>query len=239
DNIGWILPGLMRVFTASETIAVYEPQNPQDDQFAKQATDYINYAFMRECDGYRVLSQGFHEGLLFGNGIWKHWWDHSVEYETLDYTGLGDMEFTQLVSDDDVEVLQHTADISIEAVTDPMTGQPVEQEVVTHAVKIKRVVSQGSLKICSIPPEEFLINSGAKSIEDATLLDHRSMRTKQSLIADGYDRKQVMELACSSDLDDSAEQAARWKSADLSKADGVDPLMVEVEVHEVYLRCDY
>ncbi|PWL17403.1 phage portal protein [Falsochrobactrum shanghaiense] len=239
DNIGWILPGLMRVFTASETIAVYEPQNPQDDAFAKQATDYINYVFMRECDGYRVLSQGFHEGLLFGNGIWKHWWDHSVEYETLDYTGLGDIEFTQLVSDDDVEVLQHTADITVETVTDPETGQPVEQEVVTHAVKIKRVISTGRLKICSIPPEEFLINSGAKSIEDATLLDHRSMRTKQSLIADGHDRQKVMELAASSDLDDSEEQTARWKSADLSKADGVDPLMVEVEVHEVYLRCDY
>lgn len=239
DNIGWILPGLMRVFTASETIAVYEPQNPQDDQFAKQATDYINYVFMRECDGYRVLSQGFHEGLLFGNGIWKHWWDHSVEYETLDYTGLGDIEFTQLVSDDDVEVLQHTADIAVETVTDPATGELIEQEIVTHAVKIKRIVSAGRLKICSIPPEEFLINSGAKSIEDATLLDHRSMRTKQSLIADGYDRKQVMDLAASSDLDDSEEQSARWKSADLSKADGVDPLMVEVEVHEVYLRCDY
>ncbi len=240
DNIGWILPGLMRVFTASDTIGVYEPQNQEDDEFAKQATDYVNYVFMRECEGYRVLSQGFHEGLLFGNGIWKHWWDNTVKYETYDYSGLDDAAFIQLVSDDDVEVLQHSAIVDVATVTDEATGQQVEQEVITHACKIKRVVERGRLMVCSIPPEEFLINSGAKSIEDATLLDHRSMRTRQSLISDGYDRKQVMQLSATSTLDDTDEMESRWKRADLDgKTVGVDPLMVEVEVHEVYLRCDF
>lgn len=240
DNIGWILPGLMRVFTASDTIAVYEPQNPEDDAFAKQATDYVNYVFMRECEGYRTLSQGFHEGLLFGNGIWKHWWDNSISYETYDYTGLDENAFIKLVADDDVEVLQHSAVVDIVLTVDEATGQQVEQEVVTHDCKIKRVVKRGRLMVCSIPPEEFLINSGAKSIEDATLLDHRSMRTRQSLISDGYDRKQVMQLSPAATLDDTDEMQSRWKRADLDgKTVGIDPLMVEVEVHEVYLRCDY
>lgn len=240
DAIGWILPGLMRVFTASDTIAVYEPQNPNDEPFAKQATDYVNYVFMRECEGYRTLSQGFHEGLLFGNGIWKHWWDQSREYETLDYTGLDDMAFTELVSDDDVEVLQHTQNIEISVIVDEMTGQQVEQEITTHDCKIKRVCQYGKLVACSIPPEEFLIERGAKSIEDARFVCHRSLRTRQSLIDDGFDRKKVMDLPAGPDLDNTDEQVARWNRINpVRNASDTDPLMVEVEVFEAYLRCDY
>jgi len=240
DAIGWILPGLMRVFTASDTIAVYEPQNPNDEPFAKQATDYVNYVFMRECAGYRTLSQAFHEGLLFGNGIWKHWWDESKEYETLDYTGLDDMAFTQLVMDEDVEVLQHTAEVDIQIVVDPATGQEVEQQSITHDCKIKRVCQYGKLIVCSIPPEEFLIERGAKSIEDARFVCHRSLRTRQSLIDDGFDRKKVMTLPEGADLDTTDEQVARWGRINpVRNSSDTDPLMVEVEVYEAYLRCDY
>lgn len=239
DAIGWILPGLMRVFTASDTIGCYEPQTPKDEPFAKQATDYVNYVFMRECEGYRTLSQAFHEGLLFGNGIWKHWWDRSVEYETLDYTGLDDVAFTQLVMDDDVEVLQHTATVNVEAVTDPATGQQIEQESSTHDCKIKRVVRNGRLIVCSIPPEEFLIERGAKSIEDARFVCHRSMRTRQSLIDDGFPRKRVMDISSATDLESTEEKSARWNRVNPTRSTEADPLMVEVEVYETYLRCDY
>src|SRR5690606_1308412 len=81
DSIGWILPGLMRVFLGSENIVCYEPQTPQDEASASQATDYVNYVFLRECHGYRVLRDAFQEGLMFGNGIWKFWWDKKPEYE--------------------------------------------------------------------------------------------------------------------------------------------------------------
>ncbi|WP_455296449.1 portal protein [Brucella pituitosa] len=240
DAIGWILPGLMRVFTASDTIACYEPQNPNDEPFAKQATDYINYVFMRECDGYRTLSQGFHEGLLFGNGIWKHWWDQSVKYETLDYTGLDEIAFTTLVMDEDVELLQHTQNVDIETVIDEASGQEVQQEYITHDCKIKKVCERGRLVVCSIPPEEYLIERGAKSIEDARFHCHRSLRTRQSLIDDGFDRKKVMNLSSGETLDTTDEQNARWNRINpVRNTSETDPLMVEIEVYEAYLRCDY
>jgi hypothetical protein len=240
DAMGWIIPGLMRVFTASDTIVVYEPQTPQDEPFAKQATDYVNYVFMRECEGYRTLRDAFHEGLLFGNGIWKHWWDSSTSYETLDYTGLDEMAFTMLVSDDEVEVLQHSELIQIDMVVDPATGQQVEQSTITHDCKIKKVCGRGKLVVKCIPPEEFLIQRGATSIEDSRFCDHRSMRTRQSLIDDGYDRDKVMTINGWEDLDSTDEHLARWQETvpDRNQAE-TDPLMVEVEVHETYIRCDY
>src|SRR5690349_22235 len=43
DTIGWMLPGIIRVFSASDRMAEYEPYGPNDEEFAKQATDYCNY----------------------------------------------------------------------------------------------------------------------------------------------------------------------------------------------------
>src|SRR5580765_2999879 len=42
DVMGWILPGLLRVFTASDRVVVYEPSSPEEEEMAKQATFGVN-----------------------------------------------------------------------------------------------------------------------------------------------------------------------------------------------------
>lgn len=108
DTLGWVMPGLMRVFFASDKVADFQPVGTEDEQFAKDATDGINFLFLERCDGYKVGRSAFWDGLLQGNGIIKHWWDASPCYKTETFTGLSDDAFTVLVSDDDVEVLEHT-----------------------------------------------------------------------------------------------------------------------------------
>lgn len=109
DVHGLILPGIMRVFLATDNIAVYNPQTVEDEAFAQQATDYINYVLMRECDGYVHLRSAFHDGLLMGNGVVKHWWDETPEYSTESFSALTDDEYTMLAADPDVEeVIEHT-----------------------------------------------------------------------------------------------------------------------------------
>lgn len=108
DVHGLIMPGLMRVFFAADTVAVFEPRKPAHDAFAKQATDYVNYVTMRESDGYRQFRASISDGLLHGNGILKHWWDPTPEYKVQSFTGLSEDAYTALVADDDVEaVLEH------------------------------------------------------------------------------------------------------------------------------------
>jgi len=240
DAIGWIMPGLMRVFTATDRVVEYHPETPADVEFAQQATDYVNYVVMRECQGYRVLQHALLEGLLFGNGIIKHWWDTEKSYETSDYSGLSDEAYTMLVEDDDVEVLQHTAETITEMVPGP-DGQPVEAPVTLHAVKIRRLKATGRPRIECLPPEEFLIDKRAKSIEDARFCGHRTKRYRADLIAEGYPRDRVEAIGSGDDLDDADEKLARFKAntaGDASK-DSDDPMMEEVEVFECYVRCDY
>lgn len=103
DAVEWIKPSLQRVFLSSEHTAVYEPVTQEDEEGATQATDAINYVFQRECDGYRVLNDAFHDSLLFGNAILKHRWHGEPQYKTETLTGLTEQEYMALLDDDTVE----------------------------------------------------------------------------------------------------------------------------------------
>lgn len=242
DVIGWVLPGLMRTFLGSDRVVEYEPENPNDEPYAQQATDYVNYVFLRECEGYRVLYDGCFEGLLFGNGVIKHWWDRKPKYEVQDYSGLSDEAYTMLVEDEYTEVLQHSQTVDISEDIDPATGQPVEVQTVSHDVKIRCVKTKGRLAIKALPPEEFLIERYATSIEDAKFLCHRRSVTRADLIAEGYDRKDVMNIGSgSSELESTDTLLARWDdlSTGNQRRESDDPLMQEVEVFESYVLTDY
>lgn len=126
DAKAWLLPSLMRVFCSSDDIVRYEPALPGDEEFANQATDYINYVFLRECDGERIIRLLLDEGLNHGNGIAKHWWDDTPEYRIYTYTDLSDDQFVEIVNDPDVEVLGHSEkpDPSAGGLASPLGGVP-------------------------------------------------------------------------------------------------------------------
>jgi hypothetical protein len=108
DTHSWIMPGLLRVFLGGEKVFCYEPRRPDAEEAAKQATDYVNYVFLAESDGYKVIHAALHDGLNFGNGLVKHWWDATPKYKTETFTGLADQAYYDLVGDDEVEVLEHS-----------------------------------------------------------------------------------------------------------------------------------
>ena len=109
DLHGLILPSLLRVFFSSDRVAVYEPTREEHEQYADQATDYVNYVVMKECAGYRLFRDAFSDGILIGNGILKHWWDKTPEYATDEFAGLDAAAYNMLLSADDFhEELEHT-----------------------------------------------------------------------------------------------------------------------------------
>jgi hypothetical protein len=103
DALEWIIPGLLRVFLASDRVAIYEPVTQEDEETAKQATDGINHEFLVSCNGYRILKDAMHDGLLHGNGVIKHWWAGEPEYKTETLTALNEEEYQALLLDETVE----------------------------------------------------------------------------------------------------------------------------------------
>ena len=193
DTIEYIMPSLMRIFTTHNNVAEFEPEGPEDVEMAQQATDYVNYVFNRQNNGFKVLYDVFKDALISKTGIVKHYWEEKTEVSTENYTNLTEIEYQSILANDDMEVIEHTETVVLKEVVDDF-GNLVSPKVVEHDVKVKKTKDNGQVRVVSVPPEEFLISRRSTSIEDANFVCHRVKKTVSDLILEGYDPKIVEEL---------------------------------------------
>jgi hypothetical protein len=106
NTIESMLPQLMVKFSGSDTVVEFEATKPGDEPKAEQATDYINHLYHVKNDGERITYNWMKDALLSKNGIVKVWWDTRNEETREEYNGLTDIELTQLVDDDEIEVTE-------------------------------------------------------------------------------------------------------------------------------------
>ena len=172
DTIEWIKPSLMRVFASGDEMVKFNPHGPEDVAMAEQATDYVNYVFTKDNPGWEILYSWFTDALLSKNGIVKVWWDEYEDSQREEYRGLDEMSFTALVSDDDVEVVEHT---------EYQDAEYNEYNITLHDVVIKRSSYNGKIKIENVPPSEFLISREAKDLQEARFVCHRVLKTLSEL----------------------------------------------------------
>ena len=231
DTMGWLLPGIMRVFTASEQMAVAEPVGRDDVDNARQATDALNHVFWKENDGYRVVHAATWDSLLAGNGIVKSWHDDTPVSEVSFHSGLSDDQFTELVSDEGIEVLNHST--AMEQQLDPATGGLAE--VQCHAVKIRRVKRKGRTRCEAIAPEDYGKDADSKTCAEARFQYQRADKTRSELIEMGFERALVEGLERSS-ASGAAERLARGDFSALH--DDADASMEIVDLYECYLKLD-
>jgi len=242
DTIGWMLPGIIRVFTASDSMAIYEPERPGDEEFAKQATDYANFVFLKDNPGYRIMWDATHDSLLTGNGIIKHWWDDKEECEYSEHSGLTEEQIAIIESDQYVEVVaQKPGEPQIVLAPGPMpgpSGQAVETQIQTFDVKVKRVVRSGRLRVECIEPEDFLLDREASQIEKARFCAHRRDATRSDLIEMGFDRELVESLPIDRFSSIGQEKLAREEGSRAFFNNVGDDSMLMVELYECYVKAD-
>ena len=231
DTLSWILPGIMRVFLASDRVVVYEPVRPGDEAFSDQATDLINHVFLKECDGYKVLYEAIYDGLALGNGVVKHYWDATPTTKVSEHSGLSDDVFTDLASDPDVEVLEHT-----QTETVGLDGMPAA----LHEVKIRRTMSKGRIVAEALPPEDFLIERSATVLDETVrFCAHEDTPTRSDLIKAGFDRKTVDELPTWYEETEEGASDARDRLNQRTGTDDHDKSVERVRIHECYVLVDY
>jgi len=238
DTIGWMLPGIIRVFTASDRMAIYEAEKPGDEDFAKQATDYVNYVFLKDNPGYRVMWDSTHDSLLLGNGIIKHYWDDKEECDYTEHSGLTEEQIAILQSEQTVEIVaQKEGEPQVIMVPGP-TGQMMEMPLPTYDVKIKRVTRSGRLKVECIEPEDFGINREATTIENARFCYHRQDTTRSDLIEMGFDRELVESLPIDRFSTMQQEKISRDEDTRAFFNNSGDSSMLQVELFECYVKAD-
>ena len=109
DTIEAMLPQLMVTFCGGDSVVEFQAQNPDDEDIATQATEYINYLFFKKNNGHKITYNWLKDALLQKNGIVKVWWDTRFEETKEEYKNLSDVELSQIMDDDEIEIIAQSA----------------------------------------------------------------------------------------------------------------------------------
>ena len=230
------LPQLIRVFTSTDGVVEFQPVNDGDEPFAQQATEYCNWVFYRDNDGFLILHNWFKDALLQKTGVVKAYWDEKIDVTKEKYENLSDDELLMLLSDPEVEVVSQETDET--TIVDDFTGMSRTNR--SHSVKIKKTKKDGKVVVENVPPEEFLISKRARTIQDSPFVAHRRMLTRSELVAMGFSKKVVDSLESGDTLEFSPDRIARYSQGEQPNSMGSqDQSMEVVEVYECYIKVDY
>jgi hypothetical protein len=234
DTINWMMPQIMRVFTASGRMFVAEPDGENDVDYADDASDALNYVFWKENKGYELVYAGSWDALAHGDAIVKTFYDDTPIYTTARfYENLTDDERAMLAGDDGTEVLAQTENTSeVPHPDDP--NKTVEQK--SYDLKVRHKKANGRYVISVIPPEDFLVSANAASLEDAGFKDHWDRtKTRSDLVAMGYDKDKVWTIPAASKTETPEQQARNLFAA---TDDATDKSMETIDYHECFMLID-
>lgn len=225
DTVEWMLPSLIEVFMAGDEVVRFEPQYPEDEDAARQATEYVNHIFTVDNRGFTILYDMFKDALLQKVGIAKVWWEETEETKKESFSGL---------TDDDVALILSTEGV------EPVAS--AQNELGLWDLTVERKTADGRVRIESVPPEEFLISRRATTILDSPFVAHATEKTVTELLEMGFDRETVEDLPAYSDGVWNTETTARHDFDTTQPFDldaQTDRSMRPVMVYECYLKVDY
>jgi hypothetical protein len=240
DTVSAMLPSLMKVFFSTENVVEYMPRGPEDVAGAQQATDYANYIFTSDNNGFMTTYALFKDSLVRKCGIAKYWWEEVEEVKIEEYSGLDDQTLQVLMQEGaEVKIVVSYPEPGAMPQMDMTTGLPMPVPMI-HDVEIKRSTRDGRIRIMAVPPEELILDRRARSFDDAGIIAHRQMATVSDLIGMGYDQDEIEENISSTDLDSNDEYLARQPlSTTMGAGDSMNPMQQRVLYVEAYMRIDF
>jgi hypothetical protein len=226
DTIESIKPSIIRIFTGGDEVCKFEPVGPEDEEQAKQESDYINYLIQEKNDWFQVFYDWTTDALLTKNAYALAYFDQSVDVETEKYQGLTEEELVMLLNDPEVEPVAHSS-------------QPVEGGTI-HDIWVKRTKKKGQIKICVLPPERCNVDQDTPSftLRFANYFEYWDEKTLSEIREMGLEFDP--EVKASSETNrDTPEDEARDQFGETGGDDAVDPSMAKYKVRMVWIRHDY
>lgn len=231
ETIEWILPQLLKVFASSDEVVKFEPQGPEDVQAAEQATDFVNFIWHRQNDGFLNLHTWIKDALISRLGCIKIWWSDEPKRKAVTCEGITQDQLALLLDEPGVEI---TGAEQSEGPTLP-DGQPLQ----LFNVHLTYSEPDGRVRIEPVPPEEYIFLPSCKTASDPGQGHVRAV-TQSDLIAQGYDPATIDDLPTSDDDDDNGEKSHRFDPATLQTVnrDQRDRASRSVEVVEWFTKLD-
>lgn len=222
EAIESMMPPLLRPFVAGEQVVSFDPIEAQDEEGAKQATEFVNHVFRRDNNVLSVAQTALKDGLLLREGIAKTVMEECEQGAPEAYEGV-------------------TAEELQAAPQDRIVGEVVQDEFGTFSLTLapKKVARY---RVHIIAPDEFLREERLASMQDGSFFGHRKQIRVADLIAQGVDTEKAKTLTVGRP-DTDEESDTRFEDEEDKKGDGTnwtnDDLARPVWVDECYIRCDY
>lgn len=225
ETVEWVMPSLMRIFADTENLVTFDPVGPEDEEQAEQETDRINYEFWKNNRGFYNLYTFCKDALLSKTGVLKVYWDDDETDERETYSGLDDVELSQLLDDATVEreVLE------------------AEQRPEGWHCVFRTTRKRGRVRLEPCPPEEFGVSREARSpyAQDAQFCFHRTRKTYSDLLAMGYPAKLIDTLPSHDDVDTEERLSRRHLDDEVDYLGyAMHKSMRQYWITECYLRAD-
>src|SRR3990167_9414114 len=206
DAIEGILPSLMAIFTSSEEIVRFEPHGQEDEQAAQQATEYINYIFTRNNNGFLTLYCLFKDALLLKNGYAKVYWEDYTDNGLETYENLDAMQ---------ASLMLQNPDLSLEE------SEVSENPDVFKKIVFRRNREYGKVCIDPVPPEEVLISKETPNdLTKARFVEHRTRRTISKIREMGFDiEDDIADFAQNAEFNEERVERHKYDDSDAFRLD--------------------
>lgn len=235
DTVEQIMPSLMRIFCGSDKYVRFAPRNAEDVEAAEQVSDYVNYIISHDNDGYRIIDNWLRDSLLFKLGVLKFYYDDTTTVEEAEYENLTPPELALLLANPDVEVVEQAENIT-EVMNEMGMLEPVTE---SYDLRVKIQKKSGKVRIENVPPEEFLFNRRAKTLDDARFICHRTSMSVSDLVSMGYDIDEIEEHAGYTQVENEEERDVRFGDlGESTETDPADESQRQVAVYESIVLVD-
>lgn len=228
DAVESMKAALLETFSAGSQICKFAPQGPEDVEKAEICTTYTDFVSFRQNDLMTVMNNVIHDGLTSRVGIAKVYWDEQYDKVEEDYEDLQADELDMLLAQEDVELVENE-----------------EDDFGFNTGTIAISTDRSKVTIEAVAPEEFIIESQAKSLdfEYINFCAQRTQKTISELREMGFDDKLIDNIGDHEDveMESSPEILARHEGAGGSRgfdAGGYQDQVRKVMVYEAYINLD-
>ena len=156
DTVEWVLPSLLKTFTATDKAVEFEPTEANDVKGAEQATDACNYVFFKQNNGFLVLYNAIKDALIIRNCAvtWRK--EEKETVVSVPFKGAS-AEMLVMLTAEHGEISEATPAPAMDPQGQPvfdMDGQPV----VSYSGRIKRTEKKQIIKVEAFSPEDLLVD---------------------------------------------------------------------------------
>lgn len=182
DVVETVKSDLLEVFAGSDEVVAFEPKGREDEEGARQATDYCTYIYQHDNPGFEITHDVLHNALLQKTGVFKVHWVDSGEPKRHELENITIAGVDRLLNDPEVEIIEQEE--KVRHVEDEM-GNLVPE--IVFDLTILRTPADGRVRVEVIAPEHYLKSQDFNGRDRPRVVGEERPIMVSDLVEMGYD----------------------------------------------------